>query len=65
MEKITQVHEISMEMKDFKVTRLEIIINYNRYEVLLSQGDKPITLSQAQKLIKDRLKQLKNETERG
>lgn len=62
MEKITHIHEISIEMKDFKVTRLEIIINYNRYEVLLSQGDKPITLSQAQKLIKDRLKQLKNET---
>lgn len=62
MKKNTQVHEISIEMKDFKVTRLEIIINYNRYEVLLSQGDKPITLAQAQKLIKDRLKQLKNET---
>lgn len=60
-EKITQVHEISMEMKDFKVTRLEIIINYNRYDVLLHQADKPITLAQAQKLIKDRLKQLKEE----
>lgn len=59
MKKNTQVHEISIEMKDFKVTRLEIVINYNRYEVLLSQGDKPITLAQAQKLIKEKMKQLK------
>lgn len=58
-DKITQTHEISIEMKDFKVTRLEIIINYNRYDVLLHQGDEPITLAQAQALIKDRLKQLK------
>lgn len=61
-EKITQIHEITMEMKDFKVTRLEIIINYNRYDILHSQGDKPITLTQAQKLIKDRLNQLLKET---
>ena len=54
---MTQTHEILMEMKDFKVTRLEIIINYNRYDVLLTQDDKPITLTQAQKLIKDRLTQ--------
>lgn len=61
IETITQTHEISIEMKDFKVTRLEIIINYNRYDVLVHQGDNPITLAQAQKLIKDRLKQLKEE----
>lgn len=60
-DKITQTHEISIEMKDFKVTRLEIIINYNRYDVLLHQADEPITLVQAQKLVKDRLKQLKKE----
>lgn len=54
-EKITQVHEVLIEMKDFKVTRLEVIINYNQYEVLVSYFDKPITLTQAQRLIKERL----------